>query len=147
MCLYGSDFGLNEKAAQWACKHNLDKGLQFIGYRPHRQLLAEIAKADILLHPSLEETFGMSIAEAMGLGIPVVGGHTSGAVPWVIGDGGIVTDVTAPQAIATALGEILSDHHSYWQFAKAAKKHIYSLCDVRTVAQLYEKQYQLALDN
>lgn len=147
MFLYGDDFGTNEKAAQWASKHNLDHGVQFIGRLPHAELLAEVAKADILLHPALEETFGMAIAEAMNLGVPVVGGQDSGAVPWVISDGGVTTDVTDPQKIADALTHILGNNHTYLQYAQAAQTHIQSLCDIRTIAQLYEQLYQRTLDS
>jgi YD repeat-containing protein len=39
---------------------------------------------DILVHPSREESFGMTIAEAQLAGVVVIGGAHSGAVPWTL---------------------------------------------------------------
>jgi glycosyltransferase involved in cell wall biosynthesis len=41
----------------------------------------------LFVHPSLEESFGLALVEAMALGVPVLGGRSSGAVPWVVGKG------------------------------------------------------------
>ena len=59
----------------------------------------------ILLHPALEESFGMAIVEAMVLGLSVVAGRDSGAVRWVLDEGraGFLTDVKDPNAIAESL--------------------------------------------
>lgn len=44
----------------------------FEGWLPRAQLLARLARAGALIHPSLHEEAGMCVAEALGLGTPVV---------------------------------------------------------------------------
>jgi glycosyltransferase involved in cell wall biosynthesis len=143
--LYGTDFGPGEVAQAWAQKHGLSDGMIFVGARPHDFLLADLSAANILLHPSLEETFGMSVVEAMALGIPVVGGDRSGAVPWVLGkgSGGILTDVRSPPAICYSVLKILSDSGQYQNISRKANEMIKNLCTPLSVVKQYEHQYEL----
>jgi len=93
MHLYGADFGPGQIAEQWCSAQGIKQGLHFHGALPHHQLLQELNKHDLLLHTSIEESFGMVIAEAMALGLPVVAGESSGAVPWVVGTHGCLCNV------------------------------------------------------
>jgi L-malate glycosyltransferase len=51
----------------------------------------------------------MVLLEAMAAGTPVVGGSDSGAVPWVVGDAGLVTDVRKPELLAATIIELLEN--------------------------------------
>ena len=106
--LYGNDFGPGQEADTWCKANGLGKGLNFHGSVPHKQLLASMEKHDLLLHTSIEESFGMVIAEAMAMGLPVVAGNKSGAVPWVVGKNGALCDVSDPEAIAAAMRATLA---------------------------------------
>lgn len=117
--LYGADFGPGQIAQRWAQANGVDGGVQFHGRVPHAQLLPQMALADVLLHTSLEESFGVVLAEAMAMGLPVVAGQDSGAAPWVLGrvaDGpvqcGQVVDVTSVGEIAGALAGIFSGSYA-----------------------------------
>jgi len=86
----------------------------------------------------------MSIAEAMSLGVPVVGGQDSGAVPWVIGEGGVVADVKSAVAIEAALAQLLSDPANLLRHEQAAKARSSSF-GVAEVAATYEAHYLTVL--
>jgi len=60
------------------------------------------------LSPSLYEGFGLAILEAMSCGAPVVSSPV-GAVPEVVGDGGLLVDGKSPEAIAGAINRYLED--------------------------------------
>lgn len=139
--LYGSDFGPGERAEQWARQHGMADGMEFIGRVPYSRLLGELAAADILVHPALEETFGMTLAEAMAMGIPVVGGASSGAVPWVVGEGGVLTDVTSATSIELALLDLLDSPTRYRAAVFAAQARIRTHFTVDQVADAYEAIY------
>ena len=87
------------------------EGIRFMGHVPHDRLVENISSAWIMVHPALEESFGNTLVESMACSVPVVGGEKSGSVPWVLGygKGGILCDVTNPQAIAKKIVELLED--------------------------------------
>lgn len=145
LSIMGSDYGPGGKAEIWARAHGLDSGVNFMGPQPYPVLLAKLAESDLLLHPSLEETFGMSIAEAMSLGVPVVGGQDSGAVPWVIGGGGVVTDMTSVSEIETALTGLLSNPFALQRHAEAARTRALNSFSAAQVAEAYEQNYTRVL--
>lgn len=142
--IMGSDYGPGGRAESWAESHGLAQGVNFMGPQPYAVLLEKLADSDLLLHPALEETFGMSIAEAMSLGVPAIGGRASGAVPWVIGDGGVVVDVASDQAIEAALKKMLSDPPARKKYAEAARARADRFSAIQ-VAITYEVQYQNVL--
>ncbi|MBE7212609.1 MAG: glycosyltransferase family 4 protein, partial [Gluconacetobacter diazotrophicus] len=80
---------------------------------PHAEVLAEMARQDVLVFPSLFEGFGLVILEAMSRGLPTVAtAHTAG--PDVIEDGadGFLVPIRSADAIAEKLDFLLThpDH-------------------------------------
>lgn len=138
--LYGVDHGPGEVAERWASTQGIQAGMEFIGKRPYTELQVRIAAADAMIHPSLEETFGMSIAEAMALGVPVIGGAHSGAVPWVMGECGVLVDVRSADAIHAGLTTLLDPitHEQYRQAGIARVRHCFA---VETVVTAFEQLY------
>jgi len=141
LSIMGNDYGAGGKAESWAKSQGLTNGVHFMGPQPHPVLLAKLAESDLLLHPALEETFGMSIAEAMSLGVPVVGGHTSGAVPWVIGNSGRLVDVRSDQAITQAAIQLLNDSQGLTNLSAQARIATLSRFSPNAVAAAYESCY------
>lgn len=144
--MYGADFGPGETAERWARQFGMTDGMEFIGRVPYARLLNELAASDVLIHSSLEETFGMSVAEAMALGIPVVGGERSGAVPWVVGEGGVLTDVTSPAAIEQAMLALLDNFGCYDHAASAARMRACQDFSVTGVTDGYETMYRWIIE-
>lgn len=144
--LFGEDFGQNQAAHRWAQAQGIAEGMEFVGKLRYENLLGEIAKGDVLLHPSLEESFGMVVAEAMALGLPVVGGKTSGAVPWVIGDGGVLVDVSNPTEIADALKAILANQLHWQKFRAVAQKSSQARFSPEMVITAYENVYRQQIE-
>jgi glycosyltransferase involved in cell wall biosynthesis len=144
---FGVDFGVGEAASKWAIKKRLDIGVEFIGATPHDELLDRIKSIDLLLHPALEESFGLVLIEAMALGIPVIAGRESGAVPWVIDDGkaGVLTDVRSPYQVSNAIFSLLNDSDAYERIVNTARGRIRKHFSPESVAEQYEAVYSEAL--
>jgi len=106
LLMIGDGYGPDGPAAAWAASHQATDGVDFIGPWPHAALLDRLhGTADIFVHPSREEAQGLSVLEAMALGIPVIGGAQSGALPWVLNQGqaGLLADISTPAALADAM--------------------------------------------
>lgn len=140
--LFGNDYGCNGKAMAWARQHGLCDGVNFAGSLAHGDLLDALSQADLVIHPSLEESFGMSVAEAMALGVPVLGGSASGAVPWVIGEAGLLVDVRDPEKIAQAVIAICSDSERLEKLGEAARRRARDRFSAEAVARAYLALYR-----
>jgi len=143
--LYGQGVGKGEEAARWAEANGLADSVRFVGRLPHEQLLRQLSTCDLLLHPALEESFGAVLIEAMSLGVPVVGGHESGAVPWVVGEGGRLVDVRSPQAMAQGALVLLKNPMALAAIGAQAKKSTLARFSPDAVAAAYEAYYRQAL--
>jgi glycosyltransferase involved in cell wall biosynthesis len=76
--------------------------------RPGDEALADLmAGADAFVLPSHWEGFGLTALEAMGCGAPVIVSDR-GALPEVVGDGGLVSEPTAA-GLREALRRVLGD--------------------------------------
>jgi L-malate glycosyltransferase len=109
-------------AARWANEKGLAAGIEFVGPLDYEQTLQRIRAADVLVHPSLEESFGYTLIEAASVGVPVIAGIESGAVPWVLGEGksGVLVDVKSPKVIASAVLALVDDPERWSRLRQAA---------------------------
>jgi glycosyltransferase involved in cell wall biosynthesis len=82
--------------------------VDYRGYVAEHDRQRLYAGARLLVLPSHEEGFGMPALEAMSLGIPVVASNR-GALPWLLGDAGILIAPDETESITAALDRVLSD--------------------------------------
>jgi glycosyltransferase involved in cell wall biosynthesis len=78
----------------------------FVGGVPLEETARFYQAADVLVYPSLNETFGLPILEAMACGCPVVTSNVS-AMPEIAGGAALLADPHAPESIAAAIVEAL----------------------------------------
>lgn len=145
LVLLGADFAPGQRASQWWAQQGLDGKVRFIGSVPYGSVLDWMADSDVLLHPALEESFGAVIAEAMALGIPAVAGEASGAVPWVVGQDGLLVDVRQPQAIADALLRLLQDDTLRRTLGERGRASMAARFSAESVVMQYETLCRQAL--
>jgi glycosyltransferase involved in cell wall biosynthesis len=89
-------------------RHKLHKHVRFFGFVPSRTLAILYRLAAVFVFPSLYEGFGLPPLEAMASGTPVITSNVS-SLPEVVGDAAVLIDPLQPEAIADALGRVLSD--------------------------------------
>jgi glycosyltransferase involved in cell wall biosynthesis len=75
------------------------------GYIPNKELPNLYKLADIFLYPSLRESFGIPIIEAMACGTPLITSNTS-AMPEIAGSGALLIDPFNPEAIAEMILQV-----------------------------------------
>jgi glycosyltransferase involved in cell wall biosynthesis len=96
----------SERESLTARAHERGVDLRFCDYLTPEDLPGAYAAATIFAHPSTMETFGLSVAEAMASGCPVVVA-SAGSLPEVVGDAGVVVPSDDPGAFAVALARLL----------------------------------------
>ena len=72
LVLFGYGHGPGEAAARWAGAAGLQHGVSFVGQVAPSVLRESLARTDVLVHPSREESFSMAVAEAMAHSVPVI---------------------------------------------------------------------------
>lgn len=146
--LYGHDFGPAGKAEKriLAAGVSLD-GIRLCGGLAHRELLTELSLSDVLMHTSITESFGMAVAEAMALGVPVIGGSSSGAIPWLLdyGKAGQLVNIYDTTEIEEAILWAIENPDGAKSCADYAQQRIREISDSKTVALQYVKTYQQIL--
>jgi glycosyltransferase involved in cell wall biosynthesis len=95
-----------------AARGLLDRA-EFLGAISYEKIPDIYQRVDLLVMPTqttkrIREQFGRVLVEAMASAVPVIG-STCGAIPEVIGDAGLVVPEGDPDALAGALGDLLSD--------------------------------------
>ena len=80
--------------------------IEFLGYVDDDRKAQLYREASMLVIPSNDEGFGIPALEAMTVGLPVIAARR-GALPEVVGDGGIVCDADDREDLAGAMGQVL----------------------------------------
>jgi len=107
-----------------------------LGYSTDNQKLARAyAAADVVVVPSLEETFSNTTAEAVSCGVPVVGFRT-GAIPDLAVDG--KTGYTYPIGDVAGLTEGIRRVLTGPDMGKACRAHAVGMLSFMTQAKRYE---------
>ncbi len=87
-----------------AAELGIAEDVVFVGGIPLEETVCFYQAADLFVYPSLNETFGLPILEAMACGCPVVTSDTS-AMPETAGGAAILCDPKDPASIARAMLE------------------------------------------
>lgn len=123
LVLFGKGLGSGGEAQIWAHANHLDAEVDFRGAVPYDTILDFLeSEASLMVHPSLVETHGMVLVEAMACGVPVIGGDRSGAVPWTLGNGkyGRLCKVRSAKELAHTIVSAIQQREQTLQIAKDA---------------------------
>lgn len=127
----------------------LERRIRFLGYvNPLGEELPNIYRdADVLVHPSLEEGFGMVLIEAMASGVPVVASN-SGAIPEAVGDAGLLVPPRNPEALADAIRRVLTDSALSKSLSRRGQARVETLYSwdqiVQRTLEVYEETMAIA---
>jgi len=105
---YSSDAGYYNRIKSFVKINNLEQKISFLG-RVSADFLEKLYKdSDIFVLPSLHETFGIVLLEAMSFGLPIVATNV-GAIPELVIDGenGILVHPDDPLSLANAMRQLM----------------------------------------
>ena len=146
--MFGADHSVGELVNKWAEMQNLTNGVKFLGKRSHDELMKLVAnETDVLVHPSLEESFGNIFLEAGLLGKAIIAGKYSGAVPSTLGYGkaGFLVDMRSQQQLADAMIEFAQNDALRKQMGDQASEYIHDHYSLDLMLDLYEDAYKKLL--
>lgn len=117
---YNGSYAANLRAR---IPNHLQERIIFTGPIAQKHLVDQYHKADILVNPSFSESFGMSLAEAMACGKPVVASRVGG-MRYIVEEGktGYLVDQGDPQALADAILELLNHPKKRLEMGEAGRK-------------------------
>jgi len=145
--LLGDGHGPGEPAQRWAAAKGLTEDIQFSGKVTYATLMGRPSdEADVLVRPSIEESFSMAAAEAMALGLPVVAGRDSGGITQVVEPGtGILVNLRSPAEVAEAIITLARDRTQCEALGRAARRTALARFEVDRVFEQYERVYESLL--
>lgn len=98
----------------------LSDRVSLVGELDRARLETYYESADVFVLPTLHETYGMAVAEALAHGLPVVS-TTTGAIPELVKDeAGLLVPPGDPRALAEALSRVLDDEELRARLADGA---------------------------
>lgn len=111
----------------------------FTGLLESDELIAALAAADVVVHPSLNEIFPNAVGEAMACGRPVIAADAGGTAELVGGNGaGVLVPPGDVSALAHAVRELLDDPERRRRLGEAARLRIQTEFPLARMIERYE---------
>jgi L-malate glycosyltransferase len=145
LIMIGSGYEKEGPAHRWARRHNLDAGVTFVGLLPYEQMLRTVLEdVDVIVHPSLDEAFSMTVLESMALAKPVIAGNDTPGIrdALLCGGAGILADVRDSRSIAHAMISLMADSSYRQHVAQSGRQHVASTYRKDFIVPQYEAVYR-----
>lgn len=124
-------------------KENLSERVRFLG-KISLLLPRLVGAMDILVQPSLIESFGLTVAEAMSCGVPVIASRVGG-LSELIEDGvcGYLVPPRDSDALAAKVIDLLSNPEKCQMFGKAGRRRAVERFNIISTAGQYYELYRI----
>lgn len=120
--------------------------IRFVSGVSTDELVTLYAETSLVVVPSIYEGFGLPAGEAMACGVAVIS-TKGGALPEVVGDGGILVPVRDPEAIASAVADLLDHPEKAKALGLKARSRILDKFSWQVAAASMTQTYQHIIDN
>jgi spore coat protein SA len=124
----------------------LGKTIIFEGHVAHDQIKEYYKRAAVLVNPSLSESFGISLVEAMIHALPVVATRIGG-MTYTVDDGrtGLLVDPADPKALAKAICAVLGDREHARRMGEAGRERAVEKFSWERTADLLLERFKVLL--
>ena len=124
-------------------ENNMGKEVHFLGSQSQDYIAEHLADYDLFVQPSRYEGFGLTVAEAMAAGVPVLVSSNQGPAE-VIENGkyGWIFENEDSADLARMIMFLLSHEEKVFQKAQLAQKYVDEKYNVKTTAYKYFCVYQ-----
>jgi alpha-1,3-rhamnosyl/mannosyltransferase len=131
-----------------AARLGLDGRAIFTGYVAEAEKADHFNLGDVFFFPSAMEGFGLTVAEAMSSGLPVVASNR-GSIPELVveGEGGFVCDPAGPAAFIDKLARLLGDRALGEKLGRANRERVERLFRWERCVDGTRRVYEQALED
>ena len=134
------DGAMRRDLEQLASELGIGGRVRFLGYRTNIRAL--LAAFDVFTLSSLTEGIALTLLEAMAAGKPVVATRAGGNPEVVVeGETGLLVEPGRPEALAEALGRVLSDPALARRLGEAGRRRVETCFAVDRMVQEYVELY------
>lgn len=140
--IIGEDFGDQKRLTKIATNLGIMNNVHFWGKVDRHKLIAAYQHADIFLHSSYYEAFGIVVAEAMATKTPVIARH-AGAIPDLIQHNKTGWLFNSPDQLVQSINFVLQNIHSTQTITQLAQTNVQRNYDITSITKkivsLYNK--------
>ncbi len=137
LALAGAEGWLSQPVHRRARELGLEGRARFLGFVADGDLAALYRRAALLAHPAIDEGFGLTPAEAMAAGRPVVVSD-AGSLPELVGEAGLRVPAEDVGAWRAAMARLLDDAALASELAARGRARVADLTPRRMAAETLE---------
>ncbi len=115
--------------------------VKFTGRISNEEFVRQYARAAVAVVPSIYEGFGLPAGEAMACGAPLVS-TTGGALPEVVGDGGVLVPPGDPASLTRAIVDVLDHPELARRLSEAGYRRVQNHLTWKAAAQKTAQVYR-----
>jgi glycosyltransferase involved in cell wall biosynthesis len=139
--LVGPGLEYSSGLSVWARANGLDDGVAFLGTLTRSALAREYQQAWIMVHSSVEESFGISVLEAAAAGLHVIASRHAGGPPFILSATGAGHLVNVESPTELARGMLSCVYHGPRAANPSVTDALQSRFSRRLVARTYARWY------
>ena len=138
LVIVGADpLGRKQGLQRLAADLEVADAVEFLGFVPREQLPRFYQHASVFVYPSLVESFGLPILEAMAQGVPVVTSDRT-ALPEIAGDAALIALAEDPDALAAAIQLLLQNAELRNNYIERGYRRAAQFCWQDAAKKMYE---------
>jgi glycosyltransferase involved in cell wall biosynthesis len=119
--------------------------VRFLGLVTGEQKISLYQAADVFVLPTLQENFGLVLAESLACGTPVI--TTKGTDIWKeLQDAGAIIAERTPEAFAAEIRKLLDNPQNRAERGKRGREWVFSTLAVQPLSERYEAMYRSLLN-
>jgi glycosyltransferase involved in cell wall biosynthesis len=146
--LFGMEADYPAELRVLAEKLGIAARVHFTGFIDDHELHGFQAAADLVVHPALDEDFGLILAECQALGVPALAFASPGPMAIILeGETGRLIPVGDQAAFSAALADMLRDPARLREWGQTARERSRRLFSSVNLAAQLERFYLANLDN
>lgn len=126
-------------------RRKLSDRIHFLGFVGGEDKLSLFQAADIVVHPSAHESFGLAMVEALACGTPLITTKAVNIWPELQQSGGAIIADQSAHAIARALEDGLHDSQKLARMGRTGREWVFNHLESDRVSAEYEQMYRQAI--